>query len=645
MTLRNRSIVAITAIVAIGLCSLWRSEPNAPAPADATPPQLPSPPTSAAADNSDVERQDATGTPNAASTARFDEIPAHAGLVRTRVLGLVLDAAGTPVAGVEVRRVTAMGRMADTGASVPAQTLGSVLADGAGRFAIEGVPPFSLEVHDDRYTTICQGIAARSATREVVIVVAPRIPLGGLVVDGDGSPIVGATVTFLAKVGRVGHDLSTSRMLYPEVHSDERGNFTFADAGAVRGASLQFRAIGFDFKTQDVPVGGDPALHVVLTKTAPSAHTITGRVVLEDGEPAVGALVSTGVMATRVDAQGNFAIDFEPWLRLRIDENAPTVVTAVRAGLLPAVRTLPSVQAARTTGWPKDLVLRLVGSPLSIRGIVVDETGEPVAGVLVEPADLTSFGVVSEQGMPAFAGVPRSLEQLAGGGASQTAADGTFELRGLSQRSYSICVLQRPSLLCAVSPPVSAGDQSVRIALDRRGLGTIGGRIVGRDGQGIGGVRVAVSRERMTELVIGSGTVSAADGTFTIDKVTREPAFLRLEGETIVPELFRRLDANADVAKLELTVGRRRRVQFDWSAWPGREDELRVVDAREQPLTMMLMRGNSIGERESVKFQEGVSDTLVVADTAAFAVIYRDGDEVARVRLDLVDEELHVIRL
>ncbi len=644
MSVQTKLILAV--VVAVGLCSLWYSEPDVPAPGGVPPAGSSAAAASAVADAMDVEREDASGTPpDAASSARFDEIPAHAGLVRVRVRGQVLDVAGAPVAGVEVQRVSEPGRMADTGALVPARVLGSADADAAGRFEIEGVPPFALQVRDERFTTVCQGVVGRSTTQEVLILVAPRIGLGGVVVDGDGSPVGGVRVTFLAKVGRAGHDLSTSRMVYPEVSTDERGTFSFGDAGSVAGARLQFRAALFDLETLEVPVGGDPAMYVVMNKTASSTYTITGRVVLADGAPAVGALVSTGVVATRVDERGAFAFDFEPWLRLRVDEDAPTVVTAVRAGLLPATRTLPSVREARTKGWPNELVLRLQDTPRTIRGVVVDETGAPVAGVLVEPDDLTPFGVVPEQGMPAFSGSPKSLEQLAGGGATQTAADGTFELRGLTQRNYSICVLQRPSLLCAVSPPVLAGEQGVRIVLDRRGLGTIRGRIVGRDGIGIGGVRVAVSRERITELVIGSSAVTAADGTFDIDGVTREPAFLRLEGEAIVPELFRRLDANADLSALELTVGRRRRVQFDWGAWPGREDELRVVDERDQPLTMMLMRGNSIGERHSINCGEGVSDTLMVADTAAFAVVYREGREVTRVRLDLVGEDLHVIRL
>jgi hypothetical protein len=247
--------------------------------------------------------------------------------------------------------------------------------------------------------------------------------------------------------------------------------------------------------------------------------------------------------------------------------------------------------------------------------------------------------------MPAFFGIPKTQEQLAGGGETYTGDDGRFELNGLLARRYSIRVLEKPSLLCVVTDAVDAGEQDVRIVLDRRGLGTIEGRIVDRHGQGIAGVRIAVSRKRIAELVIGGSAVTDQDGAFTITGVTTAPAFLRIEGEAIVPELFRELDPSDDVSNLELKVGRRRRVQFDWGDWPGRQDELVVVDERDERLMMMRLDGGGIGEVPSVAFQERATDVLVVSDAAAHAIVYRDGEEVTRVRLDLIADELNVIRL
>jgi len=39
---------------------------------------------------------------------------------------------------------------------------------------------------------------------------------------------------------------------------------------------------------------------------------------------------------------------------------------------------------------------------------------------------------------------------------------------------------------------------------------------------------------------------------------------------------FRELSEDDDIAALQLEVGRRCRVQFDWTDWPGRDDKLHV---------------------------------------------------------------------
>lgn len=600
----------------------------------------------------------------------FFDIPEHAGidLRSARLRGRVIDLAERPVGGVEVCRIAPRGVLIDKNGSqrdVPAQNLGCVTADAAGRFEIEGRLPFALRVRDDRYTTLFEGVAspelvgstprdpgAPSGARarseppnEVLVVVGLRIPLAGVVVDEHAAPIEGVRVTVQAIVAPSGLDLSSSGRVIPAVRTDALGAFAITEAAAVEEARIEFQAPGFVTRSLPVPAGGDGSMTVVLSRESAGPYVIRGKVVLEDGTPAVGAHVSTGVMASLADQSGFFAIDFEPWLKFRVDESAPTVVTAILPGLLPASLTLPSVNEARTSGWPQPILLRLSGEPLTIRGVVVDEHSEPVAGVLVEPADMTDFGLVSMEGMPAFGGVPRTQEELAGGGATRTGADGRFELRGLSDRTYTLRAVREPSLLCAVSDRVQAGDRNVRLVLDGRGLGTLAGRIVDRHGQGIAGVRVAVTRRRASALMIGLAALTDENGAFRITDVTTRPEFLRIEGATIVPELFRELDPVGDVEKLELLVGRRCRIQFDWSAWPGREDRLTVVDERAEPLMMMQLEGGGMGEVPSVAFQRGRTDVFVVSDAAAHAVVRRGEVEVTRIRLSLAAGELNVIKL
>jgi len=509
--------------------------------------------------------------------------------------------------------------------------------------------PFMLDVRDEHYTTLIEGSAGglpgEGTDQEILIVVAPRMPLGGVVVDEHGAPIEGVRVTVQPSVPpRAGRDYGASKIVVPEARTDALGAFEIENAAAVEQTMVMFRAPGFVMQALPVPAGGDGAMTVVLSREAQSFYTITGHVVLADGSPAVGAYVSTGVMAVSTDDRGFFVIDFEPWLKYRVDEDAPTVVTAISPGLLPASLSLPSVNQARESGWPEGIVLELSGEPLTIRGIVVDEEGQPMSRVLVEPTDMSEFGTVPSEDMPAYMGIPKTQEQLAGGGETYSGDDGRFVLGGLLDRGYSIRALLKPSLLCTVTDPVRAGDQNVRIVLDRRVLGTVAGRIVDRHGQGIAGVRVSVSRKRVGELVIGSSAQTDENGAFRIPDATTQPAFLRIEGAAIVPELFRELGADDDVTDLELKVGRRCRIQFDWGDWPDRQDELSVVDERDQPLMMMRLQGGAMSLVPTVSFQS-VTSVLVVSDEAAHAIVTRDGVEVTRVPLNLVGDELNSIRL
>ncbi|MGE3351737.1 MAG: hypothetical protein AB7O84_08360, partial [Planctomycetota bacterium] len=528
--------------------------------------------------------------------------------------------------------------------SVLSKTAATARTDDAGRFELAGPLPMVVHARDEAFVTVREGFA-EAADVEVLVVVARRIPLAGLVVTDDGAPIAGAQVSLAAEVALPGRDQIASRAIVPRTETDAQGAFRLDDVGWVPGAALHVQAAGYAAVLRPVPEGGDPVMRVVLTRDDDRVTLIRGRVVLGDGSPAADAMVSTGVMAQSTDADGFFVIDFEPWLRYRVDETAPTVVTAVKPGLLPALRTLPSVQQARESGWPRDLVLRLDGAPGSIAGVVVDQDGEPVPDALVEPADMTPFGIVSMPGMPAFRGSPRTLEQMAGTAEAQTDAHGRFRIDGLLDRAYRIRAMLRPSLLSVESEPVAAGTQDLRLVLDRRRLGTVGGRIVDRRGEGIGDVRVSVSMEREAELVIGRGTVTAADGSFAIADATTAPAFLRIEGSAIVPELFRRLAPTDDVTALELSVGRRCRVQFEWGAQHREGDQASVEDAAGEPLQMMRLRGGSIGEAPFVLYRRGVSEVLLASDGAAFAVVRRDGAEVTRVRLALAPDAVNVIRL
>lgn len=569
--------------------------------------------------------------------------PAHTAGAARVTRGRVIDFDGAPVGGVDVcciRLASDPHRAHATSDATPC-----ALSDAAGAFEIEGLPPFRLVVRSARYTTLFEGLVyTEAAEQEPVVIVAYRLPLAGVVVDEDDAPVAGALVRFAAP-GRVlalpGNLLGASEQVVPETRSDEHGRFAFAEAPDLPGAVLSASAPGFLPAATTVPPGGSEYLRVLLRRPALGSG-IAGHVVFADGRPAPAAFVSLGRRVVLTDEQGAFVLDLEHLVEA-VAPDRPLVLTAAFRGCLPALETLPSPAQAEELGWPTDLVLQLGGPTATIRGLVVDEAGRPLRGIAVEALDAVDFGLVPEPGTSYF--LMRTREEIAGGGTVFTDARGRFELVGLSQRSYRLAALEEASLLTAVTPPVEAGSTDVRVVLDRRALGRLAGRVVDRDGLGIEGVRVAVSRRGRSRLPIGTSATTDVDGKFELSAVATPPQFLRLEGEEIVPEIFRELPPEADLEALELRVARRCYLQVEWDRWRGRADELRLVGERDAPLELLDLEGGGTSPRRSIDVGEGLSTVFAIPDSARHAVLFSGGREVERIALRPVAGGFELLRL
>ena len=596
----------------------------------------------------EIERTGVASTPEIdPPKAGFHDIAAHAGIQKVNVRGRVIDFSGLAVADVEICCLRPSTFVIGASSSTPPRLVHRTRADARGQFEVESFLPCTLTVRDPSYATVVECEVIQNSEAEHTIVVAPRVPLAGVVVDEAETPISAARLTLVTAV-RKHLQPESARPVMPEVSTDREGRFTFESAASAGEAQLQVRANGFVTATFPVPELGDGSLRLVLARTAHPHTTIAGHVRHLDGTPAADALVSTGVLASRTDERGYFVIDFAPWLEYRVDEEAPTVVTAILPGWRPAVATLPSVRSARENGWPPDLVLTLAGEPRTIQGVVVDPGGDPVSGVTVEVLDRTKFGLVPGPGSQAYGGQMKTQEELVGGSDDMTVTtgnDGRFELSGLLDRAYTVRAVRTPSLLTTVTEPVEAGAQDVTIVLDPRDLGTLEGEIVDQYGVGIEGVYVAVAFGRGLGLTVGRSTTTDARGHFRLDDVTLRPEFLNLDGGAIIPELFRTLSDDDDPARLRLEVGRRCRIQFDGGNGEGSEDELVVLDARGEALTLVRMRGLSMRRMTSVPFPEGVSEEFLVSDTARELVVRRNGVDQNRIPLNLRPGELQVIRL
>ncbi len=170
-------------------------------------------------------------------------------------------------------------------------------------------------------------------------------------------------------------------------------------------------------KSQGQKPGADES-----TPAAPTAGTIKGRIVSEDGRPLTNATIVaqavTGGPAgkmTRVDNEGRFVFS-----------DLPLALYLIRATAPGYVDQSPSL--GDPSQWPR----HLIGAQLKITmikggvitGTVTNSKGDPVVGVPVG---------VSPMDVP-----PTSIANLMGGGAAETDDRGVYRIYGLVQGQYTV---------------------------------------------------------------------------------------------------------------------------------------------------------------------------------------------------------------
>jgi hypothetical protein len=522
-----------------------------------------------------------------------------------------------------------------------------------GRFTVTAPRQGWFQVTTPGWTTVLGGDLWMAEHGEALLVAARTHALAGHVVDSAGRALAGVEVRL--EVAReallaLGTVLDTTMPLPRVVITGEDGAFAFDDAPRGKLVVPAWKE-GYARADLDLLEPTDAIGTPLLLVLEPSANpTVTGTVVDSSGRPVEGALVSAGQTIVTTDASGAFLVTFDSrgWGTHThgpdaVDAPTSIVVRAVREGLgfdeqelllapsMPAVRLVLAARAER-----------------SIAGRVLDPRGVPVPAVEVFVLEDTPFGLepVDTHGFCA-----RSLESLLGARPGRTAADGSFRIDGLSDRSYRLQALDSEHMSSSISEPIAAGSEGVRLELDPQARGPLAGRVVDRDGAPVAGVRVSVSCRQWWSgdgdcefaLVMTTPAVSDADGRFALADVAREGVFLRLEGEPIVPEIFRELDPAADPQALELVVGRRCHLQVRWGEWSTRADRLHLEDADGTTLEFMDLRGFSVTPLEWLPIEGALSPALSIPDRAAFAVLTRHGAEVQRVAVHPVPGELEVV--
>ncbi len=437
--------------------------------------------------------------------------PCHAG-ERVRIelaLGAVLSgritrrADATPVADcvVEIpQRPDASGRVA----GVPRSVLTD--ADGRYRFADVTQAEYWLQLRPRADAAPLWRKIDVHAGEQLVedVVVDPGHTLRGRVLDAStGAPIADAEV-------------GEGWMFKRSVRTDAEGRFTFVGFATEGSYSLAARARGYGGHSVTVrePKGPFPDSVEVQLKTA---RALTGRVVDDASHPIADAYVAAvgyewgelgggrhDWLSVRTDADGRFRIE-----SLTPDLSHALVVR--KDGHATWQRQLPRRELTTPELDVGDVVL---ARPATIRGVVIDDQGEPIARQVVElsgfGADYRAWEPAQEEGPETHASSVDTYLK-----ARVTRADdlGRFTFAGVAAGKYEVGALLangRSSKGPTIDVPAAGDVRDLRLVVPR-GF-PIAGRAVDAEGVGLR----AYVQVRNADTRRSTRTQSRADGAFEV---------------------------------------------------------------------------------------------------------------------------------
>jgi len=557
----------------------------------------------------------------------------------------VLDVERAPVAGVEVRYSDPEHGPQD---GLTART------DAAGAFELERPSGGGrLDVASPGWTSIFRPeFTLPPDEREVVLVVARSVTLGGTVLDEHGRALEGAGVAVPLPFGlraRFDAILDRSSTVERSIRTGAGGRFELADVPLVPGVELVSTHAGYLADRRALPAYDELALEIVLRSARAEPAQLVGTVVDPEGGPVEGAWVALGAASTRSGPAGSFALErgSEDALRRELPDGSP--LRAVKAGYLPAELARP-----REGAWPEPLVLQLGGAPLAITGRVVDAEDEPVPFAELWTSGETHFGYIAIEGAEMAMRAGTSIEGILRGDpwTWRTRADsrGRFELRGLLPRDYRVHALDKARLL-ATEASLPAGLREAVLRMPREELhDLVAGRVTSLSGEPLAGLEVVLERApggpESSELdrLGGHAATTDADGRFRFEHVSRAADLARVSGlELGLMGFERRLGPEDDVEHLELAVPLRVHVQIDGGE--GADfDRVALLDAGGDKLVLSVQHGQSAFALQEIRLEHGRTESFSVSETARTLVLYAQGAELRRVRLELVRGELNTIR-
>lgn len=412
-----------------------------------------------------------------------------------------------------------------------------VKTDAAGRYTLTRVNP-------GKQTVTATKAGLRAAKRQVDVAdgetkddvdlaLGEPLAVSVQVVDGEGRPIVGATVQASVGYGPGGGAAKSQK-------TDAQGLARIEGLSSAE-VTLAAKAEGFATVVQEAKLGaGDPATPRRLMMRA--GCSVTARLVRDsDGAPLTRGLAflepivhgpNVDVSAdgsNRPDAEGRITLEGVAPGRYRLRAQSPELAATEVACEVPVnVRTV-------------DLGDVRLGALAGLDVVVLDPDGAPVEGATVDAGKGMGGGVMiavsTDDAAPAMPGMGRS---------ARSGADGRARLEGLQPGNVTVRASKPPFADGTAVVGVKAGVRAeVQVKLARPGR--VEGRVLGLEP----GARLRVTLlRRGSPMPVASADV-AADGTFAFERVAPgeyglstgghgapPPAWFTLaEGETVTRTL------------------------------------------------------------------------------------------------------------
>lgn len=579
--------------------------------------------------------------------ARTPLSPTRQDVVQSLLDGLVVDADGVPVAGVEVAF------LAEGEDELRAEPRATSASDG--RFTLvepEGAGCLRASA-DEWFTLGAPAIGPRALPGERVLCVASRRPLEGIVVDGDGVPLADVRVEVAQRSLTLPMPTFDLEGFSRVTRSASDGRYRIDDAPLAATAEVHASRPGSPAVFWD-SLGELRAAQGRIVLTDSAVLRLNGLVVDEAGERIAGAhlqLTAKGrglqPVSFRSDAHGAF--------ELSIPARAETARLDALCPGRQSVTIEPSGDPKLESSWPAPLVVRLEQASLVIRGRVVDEQGRALPAAWVDLLDETPWGQVHLGDGLLESWASLSCERLGAGRAWREHVNvddqARFEIGALAPRPYRLVAFDARSLRWMRSEPILPGPDEVVLGIDTSaGHWSVSGRVVDSSGIPVAGARVTLGTELPTYGLGRSPAVTTDDeGRFAFREVSDSASFLRAEppsGRWF--EAYAFLSEFASVGEAEIVLPRVAWVQVEL-ARGSFSVERRPMDVLGEDARGMGLESR-IGGRDTSGHFAGPFDgdlrtqVFPLGDTARFLIVRHGGTQLMRIPVELKAGQLNVIR-